>query len=117
MSDTISRQKAIDALDGEIEVTGKANAKAVLKYTRMVSDRIKALPSAHPEPRWIPCESELPNKYGNYLITTDEGEVDIGSYNPDIPGAWSACDARGFHWVWGVVAWMPLLKPYERSKE
>ena len=73
--------------------------------------------NAAAEPKWIPCESELPNKYGNYLITTDEGEVDIGSYNPDIPGAWSACDARGFHWVWGVVAWMPLLKPYERSEE
>lgn len=49
-SDCISRQAAIDALDGEIEITGKANAKAVLKYTQMVSDRIKALPSAQPKP-------------------------------------------------------------------
>lgn len=47
--DTIYRQAAIDALDGEIEVTGKANAKAVLKYTQMVSDRIKELPPAQPE--------------------------------------------------------------------
>jgi len=46
MDELISRQAAIDALDGEIEVTGKANAKAVLKYTQMVSDRLKALPSA-----------------------------------------------------------------------
>ena len=49
MNDLIERQAAIDALDGEIEVIGQANAKAVLKYTQMVSDRIKALPSAQPE--------------------------------------------------------------------
>ena len=49
VGDTISRQKAIDALEGEIEVIGKANAEAVLKYTKMVCDRIKALPSAQPE--------------------------------------------------------------------
>ena len=47
--DCISRQAAIDALEGEIEVIGKANAEAVLKYTKMVCDRIKALPSAQPE--------------------------------------------------------------------
>ena len=49
MDDLISRQAAIDALEGEIEVIGKANAEAVLKYTKMVCDRIKALPSAQPE--------------------------------------------------------------------
>jgi hypothetical protein len=54
--DCISRQAAIDALEGEIEVIGKVNAEAVLKYTKMVCDRIKALPSAQPEQKsgkWI----------------------------------------------------------------
>ena len=49
MSDLISRQAAIDALDGEITVTGRANAEAVRGYANLVCDRIKRLPSAQPE--------------------------------------------------------------------
>ena len=47
--DLISRQSAIDALDGEITITGRANAEAVRGYANLVSDRIKRLPSAQPE--------------------------------------------------------------------
>lgn len=99
MDELISRQAAIEALDGEIEVTGKANAKAVIKYTKMVSDRIKALPPAQPdlsgysdklwkaayergkaeaEPRWIPVTERLPEENGLYLVTVEgsqNGEV------------------------------------------
>ena len=46
---TISRQAAIEALDGEITVTGRANAEAVRGYANLVCDRIKRLPSAQPE--------------------------------------------------------------------
>ena len=94
-SDTISRQAAIDA----VGVNTWAGA------------RIMQLPSA--QPGWIPCSERLPKKYGNYLITTGEGEVDLGSYDPDRPGSWSACDAKGFHWVWDVTAWMPLPEAYK----
>ena len=48
--DIISRQAAIDALNGEITVTGRANAEAVRGYARLVADRLKRLPSAQPEP-------------------------------------------------------------------
>ena len=47
--DQISRQAAIDVLNGEITVTGEANAKAVLKYIRDVSTKIRNLPSIQPE--------------------------------------------------------------------
>ena len=57
MSDLISRQAAIDALDGEIEITGRTNAEAVKGYVRLVKDRLERLPSAQPE---INC-SEIPN--------------------------------------------------------
>lgn len=57
MTDYIDRQAAIDALDGEITVTGKANAEAVRGYVNLVADRIKRLPSAEIElvkrGRWI----------------------------------------------------------------
>lgn len=47
--DTISRQAAIEALDGEIEITGRTNAEAVKGYVRLVKDRLERLPSAQPE--------------------------------------------------------------------
>jgi len=46
MDDLISRQAAIDALDGEIEITGRTNAEAVKGYVRLVRDRLERLPSA-----------------------------------------------------------------------
>ena len=49
MDDCISRQAAIEALDGEITVTGRANAEAVRGYANLVCDRIKRMPSAQPE--------------------------------------------------------------------
>ena len=47
--DLIDRQAAIEALDGEITVTGRVNAEAVRGYANLVCDRIKRLPSAQPE--------------------------------------------------------------------
>lgn len=47
MSDLISRRAAIDATWFEPSYTDPLN---VLTEVR---DRLKALPSAHPEPRWI----------------------------------------------------------------
>lgn len=49
MDDLISRQAAIEALDGEIEITGRTNAEAVKGYVRLVKDRLERLPSAQPE--------------------------------------------------------------------
>ena len=49
VGDIISRQAAIDALDGEITVTGRENAEAVRGYVRLVADRLKRLPSAQLE--------------------------------------------------------------------
>jgi len=51
-TDTISRQAAIDALDGDVTVTGRANADAVLGYANLICDRIKGLPSAQRKGKW-----------------------------------------------------------------
>ena len=168
--DCISRQAAIDALEGEIEVIGKANAEAVLKYTKMVCDRIKALPSAQPEqsiaewqkdfqeyinmlniprddykgimeyindvpsaqpePRWIPVTEGPPKNNGRYLVT--RGINAIGSlwnrvYIINYSDLMGLCKEK----IWwtgnvgksdfvkfeDVLAWMPLPKPYGRSEE
>ena len=77
-----------------------------------VEDMISCIPSAQ---RWIPCSERLPKEYGNYLITTHNGDVDVGTIDPKKKGVWSACDADGFYWIREVVAWMPLPKPYKED--
>ena len=118
--DCISRQAAIDAFEGEIEVTGKANAKAVLKYTQMVIDRIKALPSVQPEPKWTPCEKALPKENGFYEVTVGSPykPVRIYEYKPcdwyENKNRWKAEDGC-YVFNWFVEAWRECPKPYERS--
>jgi len=67
--------------------------------------------------RWIPCSERLPEEYGNYLITTYDGDVDIGSIDPSRKGVWSACDADGFYWLRNVIAWMPLPERYQEGAD
>lgn len=48
MDDLISRREAIDALDGNVIVTSRESAQAVMDYIRGCADRIRSLPSAQP---------------------------------------------------------------------
>lgn len=47
--DTISRQAAIDALDGELTITGRENAETIRDYINGVDKKLRELPSAEPE--------------------------------------------------------------------
>ena len=79
--DCISRQAAIDALNGEIEITGRTNAEAIKGYVRLVKDRLERLPSAQPtiesraKGHWVPqkgggvCCSEC----GKYALDEADG--------------------------------------------
>lgn len=49
MDDLIYRRQAIDALDGELTITGRTNAEAVRGYVKLVKDRLERLPSVQPE--------------------------------------------------------------------
>ena len=66
---------------------------------------------------WTPCSERLPEEYGNYLITTSDGDVDIGSIDPNKKSGWSACDADGFYWLRNVIAWMPLPGGYKGEQD
>lgn len=57
--DTIYRQDAIDAISCNITVTGRQNAEVVAATIGAFADRIKALPSAQPEPIKINIDHEL----------------------------------------------------------
>ena len=124
MDDLISRQAAIDATWFEPSYTDPLN---VLTEVR---DRLKALPSAQPEQRWIPCSERLPEAPGfvnctcHSLIDNREDWVVETFYMPHPSGSPYS--------DWGnipmlndgkceVVAWMyrNIPEPYreERTEE
>ena len=96
MSDLISRQAAIDAIRGEIEING---------YSHVV-DVLEQLPSAQPEQRWIPCSERWPEERGFYLTTTKDKAVYCDYWNED-----------NFDRTELVIAWMPLPEPYKGRKD
>ena len=112
MSDTISRQAAIDVL---ADMHCKSDEDGYVWIIR--SDawaRIDALPSA--QPGWIPV-TEKPIEGGQYIVTLkDDKEVwtDIAEWNPTFGGRWQAeffdCEYRDID---NVVAWQPLPEPWK----
>ena len=81
MDDLISRQAAIEAFDGEISVTGRANAEAVRGYVNLVRDRIKRLPAADVRPvRWIRTSERMPEEGGKYLCVWQGKSIDTGYF-------------------------------------
>lgn len=111
--DTISRAAAINVVR-----TAKSKGEA----HRMLVQ----LPSAQPEPQWIPCSERMPeekdagilkklgtNKRSDYVIAT----VDVKGERMTV----TACTYDGvWHWDmkyafpdFKVVAWMPLPEPYK----
>lgn len=49
----ISRQAAIDALNGKFTITGRENAETIRNYIDGVNKRLRELPSAERRGRWI----------------------------------------------------------------
>ena len=126
IDDLISRQAAIEATWFEPSYTDPLN---VLTEVR---DRLKALPSAQPEQRWIPCSERLPeekdagilkklgtSKRSEYVLATVEvkGErmtVTVCTYD----GEWDWNMKYAFP-DYKIIAWMPFPEPYreERTEE
>lgn len=59
---------------------------------------------------WIPCSERFPKEEGDYLVQTDL----YGSYNMEVVHFDSYGYFNAQHGY--VVAWMPLLTPYEPSE-
>ena len=84
-------------------------------------DKIKALPSATPTQRWTPCSERLPKERGMYIVTekvfsvTDKehaGGFNLMTEQVEFDnGKWRRAS------FYEVIAWMPLLKPYQEESE
>lgn len=125
MRDPIDRQAAID------EITEYGSGDIIYMSVGELRGRIEHLPSAQPEPQWIPCSERLPeekdagiilkklgkNKRSDYVIAT----VDVKGERMTV----TACTYDGV-WYWNmkyafpeyeIVAWMPIPEPYRGGDE
>ena len=115
MSDYISRQAAIEAL--------KTDASFVMfddhgNYTAdglRILEVLTALPSVQPEPRWIPCERELPAVGRSVLISVGGIYTAEGCLRDD--GDWTQFRWDAIQRKDMVGAWKPLEEPYKGEQE
>ena len=102
VSDLISRQAAIDALDKRFDSIPMEQTTEIL----LLRKDLRNLPSAQPEPQWIPVSERLPEERGFYLTTTKDKAVYCDYWNED-----------NFDRTEMVIAWMPLPEPYKTESE
>ena len=129
MKDLIDRQAAIDALAKFVPYA--ICDESTESYTNGLTDAynlILQLPSAQPEPRWIPCSERLPKENGHYLVTFhqtateedlgfDMDDTDVRKMRYDTKHGWRT-PRHIPSWindavVSTVLAWMPLPKGYK----
>lgn len=124
--DLISRQAAIDALAelARDRFTLQDVYQVYLDALKDADMRIRQLPSAQQEQRWIPCSERLPEKdtcfylatianHGLNFITTLPDDVDVVRWDYDRRkghNSWHWCTERT------VIAWMPLPEPYQAER-
>lgn len=84
-------EKAIKALEQQPceDCISRAEVLKILEKEEFKGDAIyeieKKLPSLTPktEQKWIPVSERLPEDFGTYLITLENGDVCWGEFNPD----------------------------------
>lgn len=127
MSDPIDREALMKRFAAFIRAHG--DSEPAPTWNDAVS-LVGSMPSAQPEPRWIPVTERPPKNNGRYLVT--RGMNAIGSlWNrvyiinySDLMGLrkekiwWTGNVGKSdFVQFEDVLAWMPLPKRYERSEE
>ena len=104
--DLISRKAAIDALGKRPMVWTDDDQYALGERNQYDIDRlaIETLPSAQPEPQWIPVSKRLPEEGQSILVTANGWHMVaiIRTFFKDIHK--------------DIIAWMPLPEPYREER-
>ena len=101
--DCVSREAVVSVIQSLHIPSGTEKVMAIRK--------IKNMPSAQPEQRWIPCSERLPNNDGEYVLFCDiDGDEYVGWYNGF--NWWTICED-----VKDVIAWQPLPEPYREDDD
>ena len=66
------------------------------------------MPSAQPEPKWIPVTERLPEYGTQVLAIHKDGDYEVNHVIDEEDGEW---------FLNGVIAWMPLPEPYKGEGE
>lgn len=101
----IDIQAAIDAI-----VAWTVEDRPDIEMPTDLINRIKNIPSAQPEPQWIPC-SEPPKESGTYIVTAYDGtdkRVTFVKYQKTLK-RWDLTGARAY---WHILAYKPLPEPW-----
>ena len=112
MNDLISRQDAIDLIDG-LE-TKRLRGEIELMFAPAISG-LMSLPSAQ---QWIPCSERLPEENGFYLVSVGavRNPIRVYEYKPckshGKENLWKGSDIS-YCFNWFVEAWMPLPEPWK----
>ena len=105
--DAISREGLLKSWE-ELSPRGRTEFDQVIMT-------IPALPSAEAE--WISCSERLPKEKAIVLTYDSMGDIVFGQYDK---GRWYwEAEACADYWAKndGVIAWMPLPKPYREDGE
>ena len=134
MKDPIERQAAIDELKRISfshcfecsEYLSEDIREIEIINSNKALEAIEALPSAQPEPQWIPCSEMEPKKSGRYLCThSGTGIVSPDYYTTHEQAEELFADPEDEYldleeyigWTSkNVIAWMPLPEPYREER-
>lgn len=133
MSDLIDRQAALDALIFDVRADRQNGKTLMVRYAEEVLKRIKALPSAQPERKWIPTkvkpDPDLPedDMSGYFLVTLhtygnigfDMDEYEVKKMRWDRVNGW-VFPVHSPAWIeealtQEVLAWKPCPEPYRED--
>ena len=109
MDDLIRRQAAIKAIE---DLPNCYNGFSDTYDKSCIIGVLEELPSAQPEPKWIPCSERLPED-GTWNIFSDGKNISVERYKMDAidhffpQGRWFSLDE--------AIAWMPLPEPYREE--
>lgn len=123
MSDLISRQAAIDVIDAVFPVDPMKSeyAQGIACGAALAKTYVEQLPSAQPEPKWIPCRESNGNIHP-YSELLHESKGILVTYKTRTGRRYVKqvlCNHGRVEKILlgDIVAWLPLPTPYREDEE